>query len=110
MSRRRRPCRNSHPFFHPDRFRNRDLYVIDISPVPDRLEDSVGKRSARMFWTSLSEVVMRSIDLLFVANFQQLLVQGASALQVVSERLFDDHAAPVSFALFEEPLAPGSRR
>jgi hypothetical protein len=29
----------------------RNLYMVDIAPVPKRLEDAVPKRSARMFWT-----------------------------------------------------------
>ena len=69
---------------HADRFRHRDLHVIDVAAVPDRLEDSVGKTERQNVLHRLfAQVVVDAVNLLFVGDLQQLLVQRFGRLQVV---------------------------
>ena len=82
--------------FHADGFRHRDLHVIDVAAVPDRLENSVGEAERQDVLDGfLAQVVIDAVDLLFARHPQQLLVQQPGGFEIVAEGLFDDHAPPV---------------
>ena len=50
--------------FHPDRFGRRDLYVIDVVPIPQRLENAVREAKGEDVLNGLfAEVVVDPIDL-----------------------------------------------
>ena len=82
--------------FHADSFRHRNLDVIDVTSVPDRLEDSVGKAESQNVLNGFfAQVVIDAVDLLFIGHPQQLLVQKPGGLEIMTERFFDDDAPPV---------------
>src|SRR5208282_2607066 len=72
------------------------LDVIDIAAVPDRLEDPVAEPEHHHVLDGLfSEVVIDPIDLTLVENALDLLIQRARRIEIVPERLLDNHPAPV---------------
>ena len=76
-----------------DRLRDRDLHVVDVLAVPERLEDAVGKAEHQQVLDRLlAEVVIDAVDLLFDERRVQALVELARGAQVASERLLDDHS------------------
>ena len=78
-----------------DFFRRRDLDVIDIVPVPDRLEDPIGKaKDQDVLHRLLAQVVIDAEDLVFVEDPVHFVVQLARRVQIVAERLLDDARAP----------------
>ena len=89
--------------FHAHGLGHRDLHVVDIAAVPDGLEDSVGETERHNVLHRLfAQIVVDAVDLLFVGFFEQLLVERFGRFQIVSERLFDDHPAPVAVGLFHQ--------
>ncbi len=80
-----------------DRFRTGDLYVIDVSSIPERLEDPVAEAKRQNVLDGfLAEVVIDAIDLGFVERFVQVIAQFACAGEVVSERLLHDEPSPAA--------------
>src|SRR5260370_39862 len=60
-----------------ERFRRGDLDVIDVIAVPKRLEDAVAKaQHEQVLHGVLAEVVIDAVDLLFVENVEDNLIQG----------------------------------
>ena len=58
-----------------------------------------------MFWTvSFPKIVVDAIDLLFIGDLENLLIQRFGRLQVVAERLLDDHSAPVIIVLLHQSI------
>ena len=81
--------------FHADRFGGRDLHVIHVAPVPQRLEDAVAEAERQdVLHGFLAQVMIDAVDLGFVEHAVQFVAQLARAGQIVPERLFDHHAAP----------------
>ncbi len=72
------------------------LHVVDVAPIPGRLEDAVGEPERHDVLDGfLPEVVIDAVDLrLAQARRRQLRVERARAREVVAERLLDDHAPP----------------
>ncbi len=78
--------------FHAQRFSHGNLHVINVIPVPDWLEDSVGKAEHQNVLHRLfAQVVIDAEDLVFLEDRVDLAVQLARRLQVVAKRLFDHH-------------------
>ncbi len=72
-----------------------DLDVIDEVPVPDRLEDAVAEAEHQdVLHRLLAQIVVDAEDLILRQNRVHLVVQLARRLQIVAERLLDDHANP----------------
>jgi len=49
MSRKIPPPRRTSPRADAERLGHRDLDVVDVTPVPERLEEAVAERKTRMF-------------------------------------------------------------
>ena len=82
-----------------------DLHVVDVLPVPQRLEDAVGKaEDEQVLHRLLAEVVVDAVDLLLVEGGVQLVVEVAGALQVVSERFLHHHACVAATVGLRQPL------
>ena len=80
---------------HADRFRGGDLHVVDVAPVPQRLEDAVAEAERQdVLHGFLAEVMIDAVDLGLVERAVQFVAQLSRAGQIVAERLFDDDAAP----------------
>ena len=87
--------------FDADGFRHRDLHVIDVAAIPDGLENAVGEAESQNVLDGLfAQVMIDAINLVFVRNLQQLLVQRLGGFEIVAERLFDDDATPMLASLF----------
>src|SRR5688572_13266285 len=80
---------------HADLFGNGDLNVINIIPIPERLKDRVGKtRDQNILHSLFAEIMVNTIDLVFVERLMDLFVQTAGRGKVCAERFFDDDAPP----------------
>src|SRR5712691_4431205 len=72
-----------------------DLNVVDVLPVPERLEDAVRKtKDEQVLHRLFSEIMIDAKDLLLFKNFCELLVESARAFEVMAERFLDDDARP----------------
>ena len=82
---------------HADGFGHGDLDMIDVAAVPDRLEDAVGEaKDQDVLDGLLAEVMVDAVDLLFVQDLPDLLVQVARRIIIVAEWFFDDDAPPAA--------------
>src|SRR5207245_10476267 len=73
-------------FLHSDGFSHRNLYVVDISPVPNRFENSVSEtKSQDILNRLLSEIVIDPVNLLLFSNVQELFIQSSCRLQIVTK-------------------------
>ncbi len=82
--------------FHAHGFAHGNLHVIDVAPVPDRFENSVGEAEGQnVLDRFFAQVVIDAVNLLFVHHLQQLLIQRSRRIQVAAKGLFDNHPAPL---------------
>ena len=80
---------------HADRLGGRDLNIVDVTPVPHRLEDAVAEPEGQDILHRLfAEVMVDAIHLVLVEYRVDLLVQCRGARQVAPERLFNDDPPP----------------
>ncbi len=81
---------------HAERLGDGDLHVVDVLLVEERLEDRVAEAEAQDVLDGLfPEVVVDAVDLALVEHLAPtIVVERAGALEVVAERLLDDHARP----------------
>ena len=91
-----------------DRFRHRDLDVIHVASIPERLEDPVAEPEDQQVADGLlAQVVVDAIDLRLAEDLADLAIQTLGRLEVVAERLLDDDPAPAAVvALVIEADAP----
>ena len=88
---------------------HRDLHVVDVVAVPDRLEERIRKaEEEQVLHRLLAEVVIDAIDGLFVETAMQRFVQFDRRGQVAAERLLDDDAGAIGAAGIAELI--GRRR
>ena len=74
---------------------HRDLDVVDVVGVPDRLVQLVGEAQRQdVLHRLLAEVVVDAEHRLLGEDAVDHVVELLCAVQVVAERLLDDHAAP----------------
>ncbi len=74
---------------------DRDLDVVDVTAVPERLEDPVAEAEDEdVLRRLLAEVVVDAEDLALAEDARELLVEGAGRREVAPERLLDDDARP----------------
>ena len=77
--------------FDAEFLRHRDLHVLDVGAVPDRLDERVGKPEVeQVLHRLLAEEVIDAVDGVFVEHLVQRAVDRLRARQVPAERLFDD--------------------
>jgi hypothetical protein len=74
---------------------DRDLHMIDVATVPNRLEDAVGKaESQKVLNRFFAKVVVHAVGLRFLQNLADGTVERDGGREVVPEGLFNDHAPP----------------
>ena len=79
--------------FHTQRLRCRDLHVIDVIAIPDRLEDPVGEpEHQNVLHRLFAQVVIDAEDLVLVEHRVHLVIQVARRIEIVPKRLLDHHA------------------
>ena len=78
-----------------ERFRDRDLHMVDMVAIPDRLEQSVGEAQHHdVLHRLLAEIMVDAENLVFFENAEQLLIERARGGEIGAERLLDDDAPP----------------
>src|SRR5689334_24982815 len=88
----------------PDGFRHRDLHVVDVITVPDRLEDSVGEAQYHdVLDRLLAQEMIHTIDLRLRQRLENLRIQRPCGSEVAAKRLFNDDAAKASAIFLCEP-------
>ena len=71
-----------------------DLYVVDVATVPHRLEDRVGETEGNnILHRLLSEIVVDAVDLAFIKDGVQLVVERSGRGEIGAERLFHNDAS-----------------
>ena len=85
---------------HPHRFRIRNLYVIDVAPIPDRLEDGVVEAEHHdVLHCLFTQIMINTVDLVFLQNGADAAVQSLGGFKILPEWLLNHYAAPVSVFL-----------
>ena len=89
--------------FDADRFRRRNLHMIDVGAVPKRLDHAIGEAEDHQVLNGfLAEIVVDAENLFFSENFFQLFVQLLCRRQIVAERLFHDDPRPLAIFFLGE--------
>src|SRR5580704_16127114 len=92
---------------HAELLGHRNLHVVDVIAVPDRLEQAIGEAQHQdVLDRFLSKVMIDAIDLMLVKNFEQLAIELLCGSEISAEWLLEDHAAPAAVALAGEPGFP----
>ena len=77
--------------FDAEALGHRDLHVLDVVPVPDRLEERVREAEVEeVLHRFLAEEVVDAEDARLVEDAAQQLVQRPGRIEIVSERLLDN--------------------
>ena len=85
---------------HAHRLGHRDLHVLDVLAVEQRLEDGVAEAEGQeVLDRVLPQVMVDAIDLIGPQETQNVPVELHGAREIETERLFDNHASPRSLAL-----------
>ena len=85
------------PVANVNRLRHRDLHMIHIAAVPDRLEDCIGEAEKQDVLSGfLTQVVINAKYLAFLEDRVDDLVQAAGGGQVVSVGFFNHDPPPAS--------------
>ena len=86
-----------------ERFRDRDLDVVDVVAIPDRLEQAVGEAQHQdVLHRLLAEIMIDAENLILFEDAEQFLVERLRRGEIGAERLFDDDAPPGA-VLFAAP-------
>src|SRR5919106_6393686 len=73
----------------------RDLHMIDVMAVPDRLEARVREaKYQHVLHRLFAQVVINAEELLFLDDFKELTVEGSRRRFVVAEGFFNDDPTP----------------
>ena len=89
---------------HAELLRHRDLHVVDIPAVPDRLENRVREPEDHdVLHGFFSEVMVDAVDLGFLKVLAEVVVESSRAREVAPKRLFDDDPPPGSGDLIRQP-------
>src|SRR5258706_5674142 len=79
------------PVSHAQLFRNGQLYMINIIPVPERLENRIGKTKSQNILNSLfSKVMINAINLILGKDVVKKFIEGLGRLQVASKWVLND--------------------
>src|SRR5580658_6890601 len=80
----------------------RDLDIVDIARVPNRLEDAVTEAEReQILHRLLTEVMIDAIDLLLLEDLLDFLVERDRRFEIVAKGFFDNHPPPAP-ALFAD--------
>ena len=80
-----------------DRLGHRDLHVVDVAAVPERLEDPVPEPEDHQVPDGLlAQVVIDPVDLRLAEDLADLAIEPLRRVEVAAERLLDDDPAPAA--------------
>src|SRR5258708_10279098 len=90
---------------HAHGLRHGNLYVVNVTPVPDGLKDSVGKAECHDVLNGFfAQVMVDAVYLFLVRHLEQLLIENLGGFKIVTEGFFDDHPAPMVAGLFHQTI------
>ena len=76
-------------------FIDRDLHMVDVVAIPDRLEHAIGEpQHQNVLDRFLAEVVIDPVDLLLIGDLEQFVVERLGRSEARAERLFDHKTPP----------------
>ena len=85
---------------HAERLRDRYLDMLDMVPVPDRLEQSVGEaKNQNVLYRLLAQIMVDAKNLVFAKDTEKLAVERLRRGEIGAERLLDDDTPPGSIIL-----------
>src|SRR5216683_631350 len=78
----------------------RYLHVVNVAAVPNRLEDGVVEtKHQNVLHRFFAEVMVDAVDLVFRQHGFDFAVQSAGRIEVMAERLLDNHSPPAAILL-----------
>src|SRR5262249_2334385 len=81
---------------HADGFRRGDLDMVDIIPVPNRLEDPVRKAEGQnVLDRFFAQLVVDTVDLLLVEDVLNVQIEPAGGFVIPAQRLRDNYSPPI---------------
>ena len=87
--------------FHAERLRRRDLDMIDVTPVPDRLEDRVRETEHQNVLSGFfPEEMIDPVSLVLGKRRSHDCVQLPRRREIGAERFLHDHSRPAAVARF----------
>ena len=79
--------------FHAHRFGRRDLHIVDVMAIPDRLENAVAEAEHHQVLHGLfAQVMVDPVNLRFLQRLLDVFIELNGGVEVAAERLLDDHA------------------
>src|SRR5580704_11141898 len=93
------------PSFNTDSFRSCDLYMINITAVPDRFKKGIGKTQGKeILHGFFAQVMIYAVNLLFIKHGCQESVQLMRAMQIMAKWFF--HYYPGAFGISADIQGP----
>ena len=81
--------------FESHRFGRRNLHVLNVAPVPDRLKEGVGKpQGQNILYRFFTQVMVYPVNLLFGKKPAQQGIQLLSRFKVMPKRFFNHNPHP----------------
>src|SRR5207302_8616502 len=89
------------PGFHPQRFGCRNLEMVNVTRVPDRLKNRVGEtENQNVLRRFFAEKMVNPVSLVFTESVPHDPSQVARGSEIAAKRLFNDDACPTAFLWF----------
>jgi hypothetical protein len=93
---------------HAELLGHRDLHVVDVVSIPDRLEERVGEaKDHEVLHGLLAEVVVDAKDVFLGEDLAQRLVERPGRSEIPAEGLLEDDARPAGAPRGAEPIDDG---
>ena len=93
-----------------DGLADQHLHVVDVAPIPDRLEQAVCEAQHHdVLHGFFAEVVIDPVDLMLVEDPTDFLIERAGRIEIAPERLLDDDPPPYARRLARETGLAESR-
>ena len=95
---------------HAHRFRGRDLHVVDVLAIEERLEGGIAEAEREQVLDRvLAQVVVDAVDLLGLQVFEDAAVQVKGTRQIAAERFLDYRPRPLVRLLARQAIAGETR-
>ena len=83
------------PAFESQRLGDRNLHMVDMGTIPDRLEQRIGEAQCHQVLNRLlAEIMVDAEDAVLRKDAADGVVDGRSGFEIAADRLFDHDACP----------------
>src|SRR5258708_35480034 len=87
--------------FHADGLGGSDLNVVDVAPIPDRLEDAVAEAESQDVLDGLlAQIMIDTVNLFLGEHLMDGIVESLCACEIMAEARFH-HQTPPSVVMVE---------